>query len=418
MQDADVKQAFLDYLTHVYDKCNDHLLEQGHKRDQVIAFYIVLLSFVVTYGRQLAGEANMMVIDLGLVVVGWICVRLIADLRSWHKQYLDCIEIINWAMAHQQFFDTVTALKTAIQALVKSERGHGPDQLAARNAKQSGGESAPEAAVGVAAGTARQAQNPRLRWPSLSTDDAVYYGVLLMTVLPVLFTTHDLLTQLGPWAGWVTAAVVGVYAVLGYVVARRYLKRVTHNGLTYLTWILDFDYAGNTLTYNNRYMTVSVEGERLHVTQKTGGVVIVAQYEGRFVLLTSQRGERELLEFPRGFRERGESGVMAAARELQEEVQVPRKPYTGAPTLPNAAVSDLIDLGELIPDSGLITSDVRVVAATLHLAPQPHRTHYEGIDGVTLVDEAQLAALISDNDIKDGFTLGAWSLYRAQRQNR
>lgn len=82
MSEEDARNDFLAFLTNIYDQTNDHLREQGTKRDQVIAFYVVLLSFVITSRSLLAKTANMTIIYLGLIEVGVICVRTVADLRS------------------------------------------------------------------------------------------------------------------------------------------------------------------------------------------------------------------------------------------------------------------------------------------------------------------------------------------------
>lgn len=84
MSETDVRNDFLAYLTTIYDQTNDHLREQGTKRDQVIAFYVVLLSFVITSGCLLAKTANMTIIYLGLIGVGAICVRTVEGMVWRH----------------------------------------------------------------------------------------------------------------------------------------------------------------------------------------------------------------------------------------------------------------------------------------------------------------------------------------------
>ena len=52
----DRKTEFLEYLCSVYDHCHTHLIEQGRKRDKVLTFYVVLLSFVLTNLDKLKKE--------------------------------------------------------------------------------------------------------------------------------------------------------------------------------------------------------------------------------------------------------------------------------------------------------------------------------------------------------------------------
>ena len=69
----DTVGPFMNFLESVYNECHTHLLEQGTKRDQVIAFYIVLLSFVITSGTVLRNTIHahsLLTIYVGLFVGG------------------------------------------------------------------------------------------------------------------------------------------------------------------------------------------------------------------------------------------------------------------------------------------------------------------------------------------------------------
>ena len=359
---------FLDYLNTVYEQTNEHLREQDTKRDQVIAFYVVLLSFVITSGSLLAKAANMGIIYIGLMVVGLICVNTMASLRSWHQQYLDCIAVINWVKAHQADYPTVESMQAAIQMQVKANY---------------------TGTYGVSL---------------KSTDNWVYFGMVVLTGLPALFVAKAFNCDL-----MISSVLVIAYVILTLIWAVHNLSTKVTDGLGYATWSLWFDYPPKqnaALIYENQYMSVSLEaGDVLHVTQKTGGVVVLVHSADDFLLLQIRRHGKMYLECPRGFREATDHGGLSAAkRELSEELGIE----------PNDFGAKYNALGQVLPDSNLLTTNIQVVDVALTAMPQWPQMKLqvsEGIEAYQLHTLAELQQMIGTGAIVDGFTIAAVGKY-------
>jgi len=92
-----------EFLLSVYEKCNDHLKEQSKKRDQTIAFYLVVISFYfgshANINKLLVGQYTPILFSFVLCIVGGMVIRTLSGLRSWHIQYANAIMIINNVMA-------------------------------------------------------------------------------------------------------------------------------------------------------------------------------------------------------------------------------------------------------------------------------------------------------------------------------
>jgi 8-oxo-dGTP pyrophosphatase MutT (NUDIX family) len=133
------------------------------------------------------------------------------------------------------------------------------------------------------------------------------------------------------------------------------------------------------------------------------GVVCVPRLpDGRYVLIEAYRYAFDTLslEFPRGTAEPGEAAPVAAQRELLEETN-----------LTAAATSSL---GFLRPDTSIVETEAEIflldVPSTDRIAVDQET---EGIAAYQLLSFQQLAAAIRDHTIRDGFTLGAFSLLAA-----
>lgn len=124
---------------------------------------------------------------------------------------------------------------------------------------------------------------------------------------------------------------------------------------------------------------------------------------GKFVLLRQFRHaiRGEQLCFPRGFGEDGLSAEENAAKELAEEV--------GA----KVEKDSIKVLGSFTPDSGLMQTNVSVVACTVEKYGNESRD--EGILSVEELTEAELLSAIAAGKITDGMTIVAFSLFRNLR---
>lgn len=165
------------------------------------------------------------------------------------------------------------------------------------------------------------------------------------------------------------------------------------------------------LVYQSKYNTMIVdpiEGEngifpyeRVLPTGKNG-VVIIARYKGTFVLLKQYRHaiRRMQYAFPRGFAEEDDkTPADNAIRELQEEIHAV---ITKSPVF----------LGRIVADSGLTGGCAYVYSVdidSLELVED-----HEGIVAIEQLSDRELTSWINEGKIDDGFTLGAYALYKCE----
>lgn len=214
------KKLFLDYLMQVYGQCNTHLLEQGKKRDQVVSFYVIVLSFILTnlnyLKRDFLGRPTVLIIYATLMIAGGIVILILADLRSWHTQYLGAIYTINWAIANQKRFETVDELQAQMKAIMEDSLNGGVEH---RN-------------------------NPWIllrKYAFGSTDNMVYTGIVFLVCLPI-FGIIGYFNWSLPISEQVLIFLVAFSLIL--YGSQIYLAKKLKQGETYNTWILSFDYNG------------------------------------------------------------------------------------------------------------------------------------------------------------------------------
>ena len=361
---------FMNFLESVYNECHTHLLEQGTKRDQVIAFYIVLLSFVITSGTVLRSTIHahsLLIIYVGLFVIGVICNLVLADLRSWHRQYLDSIRIINWAFAHRSEFTDSLKLKATLESMTQYK------------GKQ------------------------KILWPWSTTDNMVFTAFAILTTVPVIFG----LAGISDFAIAVRVVIYVVVLAVDMIFVFWYVNYKVEQGLGYKTWILNFDYfSPDTVdVFTNRYLDIKVHDDIPMVYQKTGGVVTIPTQNGRVALIRTRRADgQEHWELPRGYMEKGDVNHAAAARrELLEELNVR-----------GCDVVSTEDLGLISSDSGLIVGDIHVVAVEVGSDWSAELQSDEGIVAVRLTDLAEVDRMVRDGVIVDALTIGAIGKVRAR----
>jgi ADP-ribose pyrophosphatase len=126
------------------------------------------------------------------------------------------------------------------------------------------------------------------------------------------------------------------------------------------------------------------------------GVVILPRFRDEVVLVRHFRHATRQwhLELPRGFGTPGSDVRDDARRELEEEIGVPP--------------AKLESLGVIYPDTGMSATPVELFHAEIADPPRAAGAD-EGIVGVRLVTAAELAALIEDGTITDGFTIAAFT---------
>lgn len=129
----------------------------------------------------------------------------------------------------------------------------------------------------------------------------------------------------------------------------------------------------------------------------SSGVVVLPLTPDGVVLLNHFRHSTRSwhLELPRGFGTPGiEDPADDARRELREEIGVEAAAFH--------------DLGIMYPDTGATSTPVRLFLAEVTDTPSA-ADREEGIDDIRIVTAAELATLIGDATITDGFTIVAYT---------
>lgn len=92
-----------EFLLNIYERCNEHLREQSTKRDQVIAFYLVVISFYFgSYNnvvKILTGAYSPILFNVVMILISGMTIRTLSGLRSWHIQYANSIVLLNMIIA-------------------------------------------------------------------------------------------------------------------------------------------------------------------------------------------------------------------------------------------------------------------------------------------------------------------------------
>lgn len=144
--------------------------------------------------------------------------------------------------------------------------------------------------------------------------------------------------------------------------------------------------SGNLYTY-----------ERLLPAVKKGSVVMLTNYNGKFLLLNQYRHALRDYQysFPRGFGTDGVGVEDNVRKELIEE--------TGG------IVEDFIKLGTVVADSGLSGNKVSVYACIV--SGVSLQDQHEGIKEFIEVTQEEFGQMVIEVKITDGFSLAAYSLF-------
>lgn len=128
------------------------------------------------------------------------------------------------------------------------------------------------------------------------------------------------------------------------------------------------------------------------------GVVVLPVLDGSVVLVEHYRHATRSwhLEVPRGFGTPRLSPEANTAKELSEEI--------------GAAVTELVPLGEVYPDSGLLAHGVRLFAARIDRIGVLEES--EGIRRALTVAPAEMDEMIRTGAVSDGFTIAVYTRAR------
>lgn len=88
-----------DFLLSVYERCNEHLKEQSTKRDQTIAFYLVVISFYFgsysAISKLMVSPYSPVFFNVVICLISVMTIRTLSGLRSWHMQYANSALALN-----------------------------------------------------------------------------------------------------------------------------------------------------------------------------------------------------------------------------------------------------------------------------------------------------------------------------------
>lgn len=140
--------------------------------------------------------------------------------------------------------------------------------------------------------------------------------------------------------------------------------------------------------------------ERVIPTVEQGAVVILTKFQDRYVLLKQYRHALRDYQYacPRGFGEQELSAAENLEKEIREEI--------------GAQVLSYEHLGAVVADSGLCGNKVDAFICTVDYVEE--KQGYEGIERVVMLNQEEMDQWIREGKITDGFTLSAYSLYKAQ----
>lgn len=160
------------------------------------------------------------------------------------------------------------------------------------------------------------------------------------------------------------------------------------------------------IVFNCEWFQVINENGYYYIKQKDGvaGSVIVPVINDNLLFLIQKRpatSYQETLEFPRGALDGNESPLKCAIRELQEETQI------------LATQQDIKNIGELLPDTGILTSRVAVFIAQTTIDESDIKISDESAS-FRLIPIKDVPAAIKNREISCGITLAALALYNAQ----
>lgn len=79
-----------DIYLEMYRQCNEYLRATDSKRDQVLAFYAIVVSLLFGFlGRAAMPETHLKHLSIGLTVFGVVLAVVLLSYRTWHTVYVN-----------------------------------------------------------------------------------------------------------------------------------------------------------------------------------------------------------------------------------------------------------------------------------------------------------------------------------------
>jgi len=154
------------------------------------------------------------------------------------------------------------------------------------------------------------------------------------------------------------------------------------------------------------WYTMSRRGDWYSVMTSSGlhpATIFAVDAHDQVLLLEVYRPalDRVVIETPRGLVDEGETAREGAAREFSEETGI------------SVRAEDLIPLGRIFPDSGILRSEIEVFGLRHAQAFAPVSADDAVILGHRLVPLSEMADMVASGEISDSITIASWQRFLA-----
>ncbi|MEG2708846.1 MAG: NUDIX domain-containing protein [Vagococcus sp.] len=358
-----MNEQLIQHIESLYNQANTHLLEQTNKRDQILLFYFVFISFYVTQSDKINSLPIHSILSILIFLIGIIILSLLIELRSWHLQYVSVAKLATLILSNSDQITDKDSLGVFIENYYDNKK------------KEKNKSQYKNFFVGL--------DNKIMMSISIIVGCSSYFMYKQITIL-----NNNLLYSLIIMTTFLTCFLTFFF----------YNKRIkTAKG--YKPWIIQGLIKQQPLILKNKYLTVLKDNESnyIHIEQNTGGVVIVPTCNNKFLLIKIIRNEKENLEFPRGFSENNEDLYVAAKRELKEELNLS---------------GSIESLGHLSTDTGLITDNIEAFHISIEKPNNIILQNEEKIISYIFCSKEELEEKIISEEIIDNFTLSSYLKYK------
>ena len=103
-----------EFLSVVYEQCNEHMREQPRARDQVVLFYVAICAFYLS-SVDFLSDFMFFCLSFAMLVLGLACSFVVIKFRSWIIQYVNSAEVIGKLLINEQEFSTEAEIVRFIQ---------------------------------------------------------------------------------------------------------------------------------------------------------------------------------------------------------------------------------------------------------------------------------------------------------------
>lgn len=92
-----IKDKYYNYLLNVYQEIHSHHREQTNQNNQIITFYLALISFFIGFYNKLTTNYNTVVINcifIIVIIIGAMVNVMLIQLRVWQLRYATALQLL------------------------------------------------------------------------------------------------------------------------------------------------------------------------------------------------------------------------------------------------------------------------------------------------------------------------------------